>query len=113
LWRSIASSAGKSEQEFLKISWEGEIFGTAMFEELAEKYPELADKATATANMEWLNVNLCEDFGHDAGVGVSLGQAEKMAREGTEMVRTKSFEEVVKKAMTETPVRRQAVHGDG
>jgi hypothetical protein len=56
-----------------------------------EKHPDLADKATAAATMEWLDVNLGEDFGHDAGVGVSLKQAEKMARERTEMVRDQSF----------------------
>ena len=87
---------------FLKIAWEGEIFGAALFEALAEKYPEHADKATAAATMEWLNVHNAEDFGHDAGLGVSLEQAEKLARQGTEMVRKKSFEDVAKEAMRET-----------
>jgi hypothetical protein len=94
---------GRSEQEFLTISWEGEIFGTAMFEAMAEKYPEYADKATAAATMEWLNVHLAEDFGHAAGVHVSLEQAEKLARQGRDMVRKKSFEDVAKEAMRETP----------
>jgi hypothetical protein len=48
---------GRTEKEFLKISWEGEIFGTAMFEAIAEKYPEHSDKATAVATMEWFNVH--------------------------------------------------------
>jgi hypothetical protein len=79
--------AGHGERAWLTISWEGEIFGTAMFETMAEKYPELADKATAAANMEWLNVHLAEEFGHETGVHVSLEQAEKLARKGTEMCR--------------------------
>lgn len=28
---------GRSEQEFLKISWEGEIFGAALFEGIADR----------------------------------------------------------------------------
>jgi hypothetical protein len=95
--------AGHGEQAWLRISWEGEIFGTAMFEAMAEKYPELADKATAAATMEWLNVHLLEEFGHETGVHVSLEQAEKLARKGTEMVQKKSFDDVAKEAMRETP----------
>jgi hypothetical protein len=95
---------GRTEKEFLKISWEGEIFGTATFEAIAEKYPEHADKATAVATMEWFNVHRLEDFGHDAGVTVSLEQAEKLARQGTEMARKHSFEHVAKEAMRETPL---------
>jgi uncharacterized membrane protein len=96
-------TGGRTEQEFLKISWEGEIYGVGMFEEMAKKYPEHADKATAVATMEWLNVHLAEDFGHGAGLSVSLKQAEKLGREGTEMVRKHSFEHVAKECMKETP----------
>jgi hypothetical protein len=85
------------------MTWEGEIFGAGMGEAMAEKYPELADKTTAIATMEWLNVHLAEDFGHDAGVGISLKQAEKLGREGAEMARKHSFEHVAKSAMKETP----------
>lgn len=93
-----------SERTALKITWEGEIFGVGMFETLAEMHPELADKATAVATMEWLNVHLSEDFGHALGVTVSLEQAEKLGREGAEFVRKNSFEKFVKHAMQETPV---------
>ncbi|MFJ8927992.1 hypothetical protein ACIRLA_15565 [Streptomyces sp. NPDC102364] len=95
---------GHTEQAMLKIAWEGEIYGVGMFEAVAEKFPEHADHATAVATMEWLNVHLCEDFGHAAGVSVSLEQAEKLGREGAEMVRKHSFEHLVKAAMRETPV---------
>jgi uncharacterized membrane protein len=94
---------GRTEQEFLKISWEGEIYGVGMFEEMAKKYPEYADKATAVATMECLNVHLAEPFGHDAGVVVSLKQAEKLGREGAALVRKHSFDHVTKEAMRETP----------
>ncbi len=94
---------GRTEQAMLKIAWEGEIFGVGMTEAIAEKYPELADKATAVATMEWLNVHLAEDFGHAAGLSVSLEQAEKLGREGAEMVNKHSFEKVAKDTMRETP----------
>lgn len=97
-------TGGKTEQDMLKITWEGEISGTGMFEALAEKYPEYAEKATAVATMEWLNAHLSEDFGHDAGLTVSLEQAEKLGREGAEMVTKHSFEHLVHLIMTETPV---------
>jgi hypothetical protein len=95
-WRS--DGAGISEDQL-----EGEIYGVGMFEEMAKKYPEHADKATAVATMEWLNVHLAEDFGHAAGLSVSLKQAEKLGRDGTEMVRKHSFEHVAKECMKETP----------
>jgi hypothetical protein len=38
---------GRGERAWLKMSWEGEIFGVGIFEEMAKKYPEHADKATA------------------------------------------------------------------
>ncbi|MFC5266033.1 hypothetical protein ACFPJ1_28300 [Kribbella qitaiheensis] len=94
---------GRSEQEFLKISWEGEIFGTALFEAIAEKYPEHADNATAAATMEWYNVHRAEEFGHAAGVSVTLKEAEKLGRQGTDMAHKKSFEDVAKELMKETP----------
>jgi hypothetical protein len=94
---------GRTEKDLLKMSWEGEIYGVGMFEAVAEKYPEHADQATAAASMEWLNVHLAEDFGHDAGLSISLKQAEKLGREGAEMARKHSFEHVAKAAMRETP----------
>lgn len=93
----------RGERAWLKISWEGEIYGVGMFEEMAKKYPEHADKATAAATMEWLNVHTCEDLGHAAGVTVSLERAEKLGREGAEMVRKKSFDDVAKECIKETP----------
>ncbi|MFJ6778749.1 hypothetical protein [Streptomyces yangpuensis] len=94
---------GRTEQEMLKIAWEGEIFGVGMFEALAKKQPEYADLANAVATMEWLNVHLAEEFGHAAGVSVSLKQAEKLGREGAEMVEKHSFEHLVNETMRETP----------
>jgi uncharacterized membrane protein len=94
---------GRTEQAMLKIAWEGEIFGVGLAEAIAEKYPELADKATAVATMEWLNVHHAEEFGHAAGLSISLEQAEKLGREGTELVRKHSFEHVAKATMKETP----------
>jgi uncharacterized membrane protein len=95
---------GRTEKEMLKIAWEGEIGGTGMCEAIAEAHPEFADRATAAATMEWLNANLSEDFAHDAGVTVSLEQAEKLGREGAEQVSKHSFEHLVHLVMTETPV---------
>jgi hypothetical protein len=92
-----------SERTALKITWEGEIYGVGMFETLAETHPEYADKATAVATMEWLNVHLCEDFGHARGLSISLEQAEKLGREGAEFARKHSFERVTKTAIMETP----------
>lgn len=94
---------GRSEQEMLKIAWEGEIFGVGMFEAVAEKYPEYADKATAVATMEWLNVHLAEEFGHAAGLSVSLEEAEKLGRQGADMVNKHTFEHLVAETMRETP----------
>jgi uncharacterized membrane protein len=94
---------GHGERAWLKMSWEGEIFGVGMFEVMAEMYPEYADEATACAHMEWLNIHRCEDFGHDSGVHVSLEQAEKLGREGAGLVRKHSFEHVAKLTIAETP----------
>lgn len=94
---------GRGERAWLKMSWEGEIFGVGMMEEMAKKYPEHADEATAAATMEWLNVNTCEEFGHDAGVSVSLERAEKLGREGAEYARKHSLDDTAKELMRETP----------
>jgi hypothetical protein len=69
---------GRGEKAWLKMSWEGEIFGVGMMEAMAEMYPEHADEATAGATMEWFNIHVLEDFGHQAGVHVSLEDAEKL-----------------------------------
>jgi hypothetical protein len=98
-----------SEHDLLKISWEGEIFGVGMFETMAEMYPERADESTAGATMEWFNIHQCEEFGHAAGVHVSLEEAEKLGREGAELARKNSFETLAKMAMKETPEAGQDV----
>jgi uncharacterized membrane protein len=92
-----------TERTALKLAWEGEIYGAGMFEALAEKYPELADKATAVATMEWLNVHLCEEFGHARGMSVSVELAEKLGREGAKDVEKHSIESLTKVAIAETP----------
>src|SRR5664279_496212 len=94
---------GRTMQEMLKASWEGEIYGVGMMEELAKRYPEHADQATACATMEWFNVHRCEEFGHEVGVYVTLEQAEKLGREGAELVRRHSFESAAKLTAAETP----------
>jgi hypothetical protein len=77
---------GRTDQDRLKVSWEGEIFGVGMMEAMAETYPEYADEHTACATMEWFNIHYIEDFAHEAGVHVSLKDAEKLGREGAELV---------------------------
>jgi hypothetical protein len=72
-----------------------------MFETMAEMYPERADESTAGATMEWFNIHQCEEFGHAAGVHVSLEEAEKLGREGAELARKNSFETLAKMAMKE------------
>jgi uncharacterized membrane protein/rubrerythrin len=94
---------GRTMQEMLKVSWEGEIYGVGMMEELAKRYPEHADHATACATMEWFNVHRCEEFGHEVGVYVTLEQAEKLGREGAELVRRHSFKSAAKLTAAETP----------
>lgn len=86
----------RSEKEILKLTWEGEIFGVGMFEAMAEKYPEHAEPCTACATMEWLNVHLCEEFGHDAGIHITLDESEKLAHLGAALVRKFSFEHIAK-----------------
>jgi hypothetical protein len=95
--------SGHTEQDLLRTSWEGEIFGTALCEEIARSYPEYADPATAGATMEWFNVHRCEEFGHETGVSVTLEKAEKLGREGAELVRKHSFKTVAKMTAAETP----------
>jgi hypothetical protein len=94
---------GHGEKAWLKMSWEGEIFGVGMMEALAESDPEHADEHTACATMEWFNIHYIEDFGHEAGVHVSLEDAEKLGREGAELVHKHSFEHVAKLTIAETP----------
>ena len=53
--------------------------------------------------MEWLNVHLCEPFGHDAGTYVTLEQAERLGREGAAYARhQRSFDKVGKLMIEET-----------
>ena len=94
---------GRGERAWLTTSWEGEIFGVGMFEAMADTQPEHADEATACATMEWFNIHRLEEFGHAAGVHVSLEKAEKLGCEGAKLVRTHSFEEVAKLTIEETP----------
>jgi uncharacterized membrane protein len=70
-------------QDCIKISWFGEIFGTAMYEQLAEMYPEHADAMNAIATMEWFNVHWLEPLAHEHGVHFSIAASERVAREGT------------------------------
>jgi uncharacterized membrane protein len=94
---------GRTEQAILKMAWEGELFGVGLLEELAEKYPDHAKEFTACATMEWFNIHYCEPFGHDAGMHVTLEQAEKLGREGAAMARhLRSFEAVAKVTIEET-----------
>lgn len=96
-------AGGRTEQVLLKMAWEGEIFGVGMFEALAEIYPEHAEQFTACATMEWFNVHYCEPFGHDAGIHVSLEDAEKLGREGAAMARhAHSFKVMAKLTIVET-----------
>jgi hypothetical protein len=50
-------NVGPTEREWLKLSWEGKIFGVGMFEAMAEIQPERADEATACATMEWFDIH--------------------------------------------------------
>jgi uncharacterized membrane protein len=96
-------SGHHGEQALLKMSWEGELFGVGMFEAMADRYPEHADVCTAIATMEWFNIHYIEPLGHDAGVHVSLEDAEKLGREGAALVRDASFKHVAKLTIDETP----------
>jgi uncharacterized membrane protein len=94
---------GRTEKALLKMAWEGELFGVGLFEELAEMYPGHANEFTACATMEWFNVHYCEPFGHDAGMTVTLEQAERLGREGAAFARRlRSFESVAKLTIEET-----------
>jgi hypothetical protein len=53
--------------------------------------------------MEWFNIHRLEDFGHAAGVYVTLEDAEKLGNEGAKLVRKHSFEHVAKLTIAETP----------
>ena len=71
-----------TEKEILKVAWEGELFGVGLFEAWTEMFPEHAKELTACATMEWFNVHYIEPIGHDAGIHVTLEQAERLGREG-------------------------------
>ncbi|WP_432075752.1 hypothetical protein [Streptomyces wuyuanensis] len=87
---------GRSEKALLKVSWEGELFGVGLFEAAAEKFPEHADVFTACATMEWINVHDCEPLGHNAGVHITLEEAEKLGCEGEAFARHLSFKHLAK-----------------
>ncbi|MFJ6636710.1 DUF1269 domain-containing protein [Streptomyces sp. NPDC091376] len=96
-------AGGRTERDLLRISWEGEIFGVGLFETLTEMYPQHAEQFTACATMEWFNVHYCEPFGHDAGVHITLEQAEKLGRDGAALARgLHSFKNVAKLTAEET-----------
>lgn len=93
----------RTEQALLKMSWEGELFGVGLFEALTEMFPEHAEELTACATMEWFNVHYCEHFGHDAGMHVSLDQAERLGREGAWFARRlRTFKSAAKLTIEET-----------
>ena len=92
-----------TEKALLKISWEGELFGVGLFEAWTEMFPEHAQELTACATMEWFNVHYIESFGHDAGVVVTLEQAERLGREGVSYAQKhRSFEGIAKLLQEET-----------
>jgi uncharacterized membrane protein len=94
---------GHTEKAWLKISWEGELFGVGLFEAWTEMFPEHAKELTACATMEWFNVHYIEPFGHDAGEVVTLERAEKLGREGVSYARKhRSFEGIAKLMQEET-----------
>jgi uncharacterized membrane protein len=96
-------AGSRTEQALLKLSWEGELFGVGLFETQAEMYPEHAEEFTACATMEWFNIHYIEPFGHDAGVHITLEQAEKLGREGATFARRhRTFDGVAKIAILET-----------
>jgi hypothetical protein len=74
-----------------------------MFEAMAELYPEHADVRTACATMEWCKIHYIEPLGHEAGVHVSLEEAEKLGQEGAAFVRHASFKHVAKVTIDEIP----------
>lgn len=90
-------AGGRTEEALLKITWEGEIFGVGMFETLAEMFLDHAEMFTAIATVEWCNA-------HDAGISVSLEQAERLGREGAAFARQlRTFERMVQVMKVETP----------
>ena len=91
-----------AEKELLKLIWEGEIWGVGLFETMAEVYPEHAEQCTACATMEWLNVHLCEEFAHDAGLRITVQEAEKLGNLGVAFARKVSFEHIAKLTVFET-----------
>jgi uncharacterized membrane protein len=96
-------AGSQTERGVLKLAWEGELFGVGLFETLAERYPEHADEFTACATMEWFNVHYCEAFGHDAGIHITLEDAEKLGREGAAFAdHVHSFDGMAKLTIEET-----------
>jgi hypothetical protein len=74
---------------------------------MAEMYPEHADGFRACATMEWFNIHYIEPLGHEAGVHVSLEEAEKLGREGAAFPRNASFKHVAELTIAETPAADQ------
>jgi uncharacterized membrane protein len=67
------------------------------------RVPEHAEEFTACATMEWFNVHYCEAFGHDAGMHVTLEDAEKLGREGAAFAgHVNSFEAMGELTIEET-----------
>lgn len=92
------------EQELLQTTWEGEYFGTGIFLEMLEKYPQYTDESRACAQMEWRNVQWCKRVAQELDVHLTLEQAEKRMRQGAEFVRkAASFEEMATAMKKETP----------
>ena len=105
-----------TEKTILKLSWEGEFFGVGLFEELTKMYPEHADEMTACATMEWFNTHYAEPFAHDAGMHVTLAEAEKLGREGAALARHyRTFDGIAKGTIEETkevdPLFKQLIKG--
>lgn len=92
--------------------------GVGLLEGLAEKFPKHAAILTSGATMEWLNVHMCEEFGHDSGMHVSLERAAKLAHEGYAFAQhIPSFEFIAKLVIVETaamaPLFERMIKGAG
>jgi hypothetical protein len=103
LWRKHRLARSRTEKTILKLSWEGEFFGVGLFEELTKMYPEHPDEMTACATMEWFNTHYAEAFAHDAGMHLTLEEAEKLGREGAALARHyRKFDGIAKATIEET-----------
>jgi uncharacterized membrane protein len=105
-----------TEKTILKLAWEGEFFGVGLFEELTKMWPDHADEMTACATMEWFNTHYAEPFAHDAGMHVTLAEAEKLGREGAALARHyRTFDGIAKGTIEETaevdPLFKQLIKG--